>query len=61
MNAIRLARPEDTPNVGCEADLDDTEREKAQHTQKYVSIFPVQYRPKMTADGVSRTKPEPLQ
>jgi len=54
------ARPENTPNVGCAAGLDDNEREKAQHTQQYVSIFPVHYRSRMTADGVSRTKPELL-
>src|SRR5262249_52313362 len=44
----------------CEAGLDENEREKAQHTQKYVSIFPVNFRSKMPADGRSRTEPEQL-
>ncbi len=50
-----------TQPSGCEAGLDDHLQEKAQHTQKYVSIFPANDRSKMPADGRLRTKPEHLQ
>lgn len=46
---------------GCEADLNDRLREKAEHTQKYVSIFPANDRSNIPTDGRSRTKSRKLQ
>src|SRR5437868_2386041 len=46
-----------TATSSCDADLHEVLREKAQHTQKYVSIFPARLRAKIRTGGRSITKP----